>query len=173
MKVSKISSFSENICCNKPNICVEIPLAFCQGNQRDANFQTGLQKYIIPAALVIIKQLLIQHQISSSSSHDKHTLDYRTIRGDGGECCWGSGGSGGQPRARRAERPPSGPDADHQPGPTVPSPDRPGDRQLLPVPVLRQKVPDLLPAEVTHDPAQRGAGESAIAPFLSHGIIWQ
>lgn len=89
-------------------------------------------------------------------------LDYRSSRGVGGECDWGSVWSRGQPRGSRAERASSGTDAGAvQPEPTVPSSDQTGscDRQLLPVPVLRQQVQDLLSAQVPPDPAQRGAGE--------------
>lgn len=94
--------------------------------------------------------------------------DHRDSGGIRGEHDGGSGRSGGRPSRRRAEPTSSGPDAcggAAQPEPTVSRSDQTDrrDRQLLPVPVLRQQVQDLLPAQVPFDPAQRGAGECQLA----------
>lgn len=66
-KYHKLLLAAELIFCSNPKSNVKIPLAFCRGNQGDANFRVGLQRYVIPAALchVFKNQTLLHVELDS------------------------------------------------------------------------------------------------------------
>ncbi len=57
-KDRKKKLYNKIIFYNNPKANGKIPLGFCPGNQCDANFQVGLQKYIITSDVHLRKQII-------------------------------------------------------------------------------------------------------------------